>query len=61
MKLLVTEGLGFFGSNFILKMLDDNTDMKILNIDAELAGANRKIVKDFENSIATQGKGTARI
>ena len=50
MKLLVTGGLGFIGSNFILKMLDDNSDMEILNIDAELDGANRKNLNDLENS-----------
>ena len=50
MKLLVTGGLGFIGSNFILKMLDDNSDMEIVNIDAELDGSNRKNLNDLENS-----------
>ena len=33
MKLLVTGGLGFIGSNFILKLLIENNDLQILNID----------------------------
>ena len=35
MKLLVTGGLGFIGSNFILKLLERD-DIEITNIDAEL-------------------------
>ena len=50
MKLLVTGGLGFIGSNFILKMLKDNSDLEILNIDAELDGADKKNLNDLENS-----------
>ena len=40
MRLLVTGGLGFIGSNFILKLLSENDDLKILNVDAELDGSN---------------------
>jgi len=40
MRLLVTGGLGFIGSNFILKILSENTDLQILNVDAELDGSN---------------------
>ena len=36
MKLLVTGGLGFIGSNFILKLLTESNDYEIVNIDAEL-------------------------
>jgi len=50
MKLLVTGGLGFIGSNFILKMLNNNSDLDILNIDAELDGADKKNLNDLENS-----------
>ena len=50
MKLLVTGGLGFIGSNFILKMLKDNSDLEILNIDAKLDGADKKNLNDLENS-----------
>ena len=37
MKLLVTGGLGFIGSNFILKLLERD-DIEITNVDAELFG-----------------------
>ena len=50
MKLLVTGGLGFIGSNFILKLLDQNSDISILNIDAQLDGSNIKNLKNLENS-----------
>tara|TARA_A100001037_G_C15106979_1_gene616940 strand:+ start:751 stop:1743 length:993 start_codon:yes stop_codon:yes gene_type:complete len=50
MKLLVTGGLGFIGSNFILKFLKENPDIKILNIDAQLDGSNIKNLKSLENS-----------
>ena len=42
MKLLVTGGLGFIGSNFILKTLHENEGFDIVNVDAELAGSNIK-------------------
>ena len=41
MKLLVTGGLGFIGSNFILKLLKKSDDLEIVNVDAELHGADR--------------------
>jgi dTDP-glucose 4,6-dehydratase len=50
MKLLVTGGLGFIGSNFILKLLQENHDIKILNIDAQLDGSNIKNLTTLENS-----------
>jgi len=42
MKLLVTGGLGFIGSNFILKILQNTENISIVNIDAELYGSNHK-------------------
>ena len=42
MKLLVTGGLGFIGSNFILRTLEKYPDFKITNIDACLPGSNLK-------------------
>ena len=42
MKLLVTGGLGFIGSNFILKLLRGSDDFEIVNVDAELFGSNKK-------------------
>ena len=49
MKLLVTGGLGFIGSNFILKFLKENPDIKILNIDAQLDGSNLENLKNLKN------------
>ena len=46
MRLLVTGGLGFIGSNFILKTLDENKDIEIINIDAQLDGSN---IKNLQN------------
>ena len=42
MKLLVTGGLGFIGSNFILKLLRENDDFEVINVDAELFGSDHK-------------------
>ena len=42
MKLLVTGGLGFIGSNFILKILNENDDFSITNVDAEFYGSNHQ-------------------
>ncbi len=47
MRLLVTGGLGFIGSNFILKILNENKDIEILNIDAELFGSNHDYLSDL--------------
>ena len=40
MRLLITGGLGFIGSNFILHTLEKYPDFKITNIDAGLHGSN---------------------
>ena len=50
MKLLVTGGLGFIGSNFILKALESNENLKIINIDDELHGSNHKNLDSVNNS-----------
>jgi len=50
MKLLVTGGLGFIGSNFILKLLDEQNDIEITNIDAELRGSNHKNLSQIKDS-----------
>lgn len=50
MKLLVTGGLGFIGSNFILHVLDRHPKFKIINIDAELPGSNKQNLKDLKNN-----------
>lgn len=51
MKLLVTGGLGFIGSNFILKILKSNDDFIVTNVDAELYGSNyRNLIEIHNNS-----------
>tara|TARA_Y100000817_G_scaffold314170_1_gene312139 strand:- start:360 stop:1355 length:996 start_codon:yes stop_codon:yes gene_type:complete len=50
MKLLVTGGLGFIGSNFILKMLDEDENLEIMNIDAELYGSDHRNLDKVKNS-----------
>jgi len=50
MKLLVTGGLGFIGSNFILKLLRENNDFEITNVDAELFGSDHKNLYEVKNS-----------
>ena len=49
MKLLVTGGLGFIGSNFILKLLE-NPDIEITNVDAELHGSDHRNLSKIKNS-----------
>ena len=49
MRLLVTGGLGFIGSNFIQKLLSENSDLEILNVDAELDGSNQKNLENLKN------------
>lgn len=50
MKLLVTGGLGFIGSNFILHILKNYPNYKIINIDDELLGSNHQSLSTIENS-----------
>ena len=49
MKLLVTGGLGFIGSNFILRLLKKD-DIEITNIDAELFGSDHRNLAGIKNS-----------
>ncbi len=49
MKILITGGLGFIGSNFIIKLLK-NEDIEITNIDAELYGSDHQNLSEIKNS-----------
>lgn len=49
MKLLVTGGAGFIGSNFIHHMLESRPDCEIVNLDALTYAGNLENLKDIEN------------
>ena len=49
MKILITGGLGFIGSNFIIKLLK-NKDIEITNVDAELYGSDHQNLSEIKNS-----------
>jgi dTDP-glucose 4,6-dehydratase len=49
MKLLVTGGLGFIGSNFCRYMLAKHQDCELINIDKIGLGANPANLHDVEN------------
>ncbi len=50
MKFLVTGGLGFIGSNFILHVLEKYPESKIINIDAKRIGSNTKNLEQIKNN-----------
>jgi dTDP-glucose 4,6-dehydratase len=50
MKLLVTGGLGFIGSNFILHVLKNYDGFEIINVDAELLGSNHENLTEVKNA-----------
>ncbi len=50
MKLLVTGGLGFIGSNFILNTFKKYPEFEITNIDAEFFGSNPKNLDSLKNN-----------
>jgi len=50
MKILVTGGLGFIGSNFIIKLLQRENDFEIINVDAELFGSDTYNLDSIKNS-----------
>ncbi|MDO8842199.1 dTDP-glucose 4,6-dehydratase [Methanocalculus sp.] len=49
MKILVTGGLGFIGSNFIREMLSGNPDCEIINLDLVTYAGNPENLRDIEN------------
>ncbi|GAS84709.1 dTDP-glucose 4,6-dehydratase [Paenibacillus amylolyticus] len=50
MKLLVTGGAGFIGSNFVMYMLQQHPDYKIINIDALTYAGNLENLKSIEQN-----------
>ena len=61
MKVLVTGGLGFIGSNFILKALNENKELSVINVDAEFQGSDHKnldSIKDNEKYSFVKGNIT---
>lgn len=50
MKVLVTGGLGFIGSNFCRYMLTKHSDYELINIDKIGIGANPANLRDIENN-----------
>ncbi len=50
MKILVTGGAGFIGSNFILYMIEKYPDYKIVNLDALTYAGNLKNLKSIEKN-----------
>lgn len=49
MKILVTGGLGFIGSNFILYLAKKHPEFKITNIDAEFVGSSKANLAPLKN------------
>jgi dTDP-glucose 4,6-dehydratase len=49
MKILVTGGLGFIGSNFIRLILNESRDIRIVNLDRVSYGSNPENLKEYEN------------
>ncbi|WP_160044157.1 dTDP-glucose 4,6-dehydratase [Paenibacillus sp. USDA918EY] len=49
MKLLVTGGAGFIGSNFVLYMLQQHPNYKIINVDSLTYAGNLENLKSIEN------------
>jgi len=50
MKVLVTGGLGFIRSNFILEVLKRYPNWKIVNVDAKLLGSNSQNLNSVNNN-----------
>ena len=50
LKLLVTGGCGFIGSNFIIYMINKYPYYKIINLDQLTYAGNLENLKDIENN-----------
>jgi len=48
MRILVTGGLGFIGSNFILNLLKNHDEYDIINLDDELYGSNHMSLQEIK-------------
>jgi len=57
MKILVTGGCGFIGSNFIDRCFKKRTNVKIVNVDAMVTGSNKKNIINQKNPNYTFVKG----
>lgn len=49
LKILVTGGLGFIGSNFILHLFSKYPKCQITNLDAEFLGSSKKNLEEIKN------------
>jgi dTDP-glucose 4,6-dehydratase len=50
-KLLITGGLGFIGSNYIRHIITNHLDLQVINIDKIGIGSNPKNLTDLEDNI----------
>jgi dTDP-glucose 4,6-dehydratase len=50
MKILVTGGLGFIGSNFIRYLLSNHANYEVINVDKMGIGSNPASLHDLENN-----------
>ena len=50
MKILVTGGLGFIGSNFVRYLLNNYSDIEVINLDSMSIGSNIDNLKDVSNN-----------